>query len=44
MGNSYYENVTCIAQKAKNNVKGFAASLKAIVVNEYEELAEAYSI
>ena len=29
---------------AKNNIKGFAVSLKAIVVNEYEELAEAYSI
>ena len=29
---------------AKNNIKSFAVSLKAIVVNEYEELAEAYSI
>ena len=26
------------------NIKGFAVSLKAIVVNEYEELSEAYSI
>ena len=28
----------------KNNIKSVAASLKAIVVTEYEELAEAYSI
>ena len=28
----------------KNNIKSFAVSLKAIVVKEYEELAEAYSI
>jgi hypothetical protein len=28
---------------AKNNIKGFAVSLKPIVVNEYEELAVAYT-
>ena len=28
----------------KNSIKSFAVSLKAIVVKEYEELAEAYSI
>ena len=29
---------------AKNNIKSFAVSLKVIVVKEYEELAEAYSV